>query len=654
VNPPRSTRADELDLHEVTRVVGAMPGLVAAVAADRQEMLAVSPDMTDAIRTVGSIIGRHEPLHSPAAQRAAERTASTGAPAHLRRVPVHVGDRLAFIDISVRALPVPEEPSLVLMVVEDVSLEVETGLAEQAARAEARATDDRYRMLFDHNQLGIVVHAPDGGLVDVNPAALRILGASSIDELLGRDSDDPRWGAVRPDGQPFPGREHPAMSTLRTGEPTYGVVMGVADQTEGRRRWLRVSASAVRRDNAIDAVVATFEDITEQFTLQQQLGRRTAVLDALMAASPVGFALIDADRRFVQVNDALARLAGTTPAEVEGRPVADVLPELTSDHHEFERVLHSGDSVTAVRLTSDPNDPTEGERAWRIDYRPVKVGDELIAVGCVVVDLTEQRRVERLRVELERERHRAELDAIERTLDEERKAVRVLQDAVIPTQLPVVAGATIAARYESASVGPNVGGDWFDVITHRDRRRVVVVVGDVVGHGVVAARQMLQLRHWTSLLVSAHDRPSDVLGALNRAVHGLDAPIMATVLVASIDLDDHRLTWASAGHLPPIVKDVHGTRVLDADVLGCPLGVLDELVASDNVMPFTPGSTLLCYTDGLVERSDEVIDDGLDRLCAVMATAGTTPEALCDEIVERLVRAGNRRDDACVVAVQAS
>lgn len=116
----------------------------------------------------------------------------------------------------------------------------------------------RYQSVVESMSEGMVVHGLSGAIIDSNPAAAGILGLSE-DQLFGRVSKDPAWRAITASGEDFPGEEHPAMVTFRTGEPQHGVVMGV-ETPNGKRRWLRINSYPVRRpsDGEIDQVVAVF------------------------------------------------------------------------------------------------------------------------------------------------------------------------------------------------------------------------------------------------------------------------------------------------------------------------------------------------------------------------------------------------------------
>lgn len=151
--------------------------------------------------------------------------------------------------------------------------------------AALQASEATYRTLFETVPQGVVYHDATGAITAANPAALRILGLS-LDQLQGRTSMDPRWRAVREDGSPLPGEEHPAMVALRTGQEVRNVLMGVhvPDRPDSQSQaWILVSAVPLFEGGALHQVYATFEDITERVLLTQEI-RRQATTDFLTGA----------------------------------------------------------------------------------------------------------------------------------------------------------------------------------------------------------------------------------------------------------------------------------------------------------------------------------------------------------------------------------
>ncbi|RBY95031.1 histidine kinase [Blastococcus sp. TBT05-19] len=215
-------------------------------------------------------------------------------------------------------------------------------------------------------------------------------------------------------------------------------------------------------------------------------------------------------------------------------------------------------------------------------------------------------------------------------------------------------------RYVPATREAQVGGDWYDVFQQPDGS-TMLVIGDVVGHDTEAAATMAQLRGL--LRGIAYDNgagPATVLSRLDAAIQGLDISAMATVLVARLeqtaeeaDRGVSRLCWASAGHLPPLLVAPDGAqRLLDSGRPGLLLGVDPTLPRTAHELEIERGSTLLLYTDGLVERRDQVFDDGVELLGEALADLRHLPvEEMCDELIDRLIPEG-AEDDVALVAVR--
>nr|WP_275585565.1 SpoIIE family protein phosphatase [Blastococcus saxobsidens] len=218
----------------------------------------------------------------------------------------------------------------------------------------------------------------------------------------------------------------------------------------------------------------------------------------------------------------------------------------------------------------------------------------------------------------------------------------------------------VAVRYVPAAREAQVGGDWYDVFEQPDGS-TMLIIGDVVGHDTEAAATMGQLRGL--LRGIAFDNaagPAEVLTRLDTAIEGLHLTTMATVLVgrleqspADCDAGIMRLRWASAGHLPPLVAAPDGTqRLLEANRPGLLLGVDAALPRTEQETVIEDGSTLLLYTDGLVERRDQVFDDGVEELAEALADLRRLPVGpLCDRLLERLLPDG-AEDDVALVAVR--
>lgn len=176
-----------------------------------------------------------------------------------------------------------------------------------------RESEGRYRAVINSLAEGIVVHGHDGQIVACNPSACRILGLTE-NQLLGRASTDSRWRAVDEEGRPFPGDEHPAMRTLRSGEPCRGLVMGIEKPDCETRTWITVNTQPIE-GSADSAVVASFRDITDWLRAQHELTLWAKVFEA----SPEAILITDADSNIVALNRAFTRLTGYTTEDLVGK-----------------------------------------------------------------------------------------------------------------------------------------------------------------------------------------------------------------------------------------------------------------------------------------------------------------------------------------------
>ncbi|SDY11618.1 Serine phosphatase RsbU, regulator of sigma subunit [Modestobacter sp. DSM 44400] len=226
-------------------------------------------------------------------------------------------------------------------------------------------------------------------------------------------------------------------------------------------------------------------------------------------------------------------------------------------------------------------------------------------------------------VEHERRRadERAELDHARAQFFTE--VAVTLQRAVLgPTVLPD----GFAVHYEPATGTLEVGGDWYDVVDLPDGRHGVVV-GDVVGRGLAAAAVMGQLRSAGRALLLESRSPAHVLRALDRFAALVPGAVCSTVFCAVVDPATRTLRYSSAGHVPAIVADADGAFRFLTEAGSLPLAVVDDLVRPEVDVVLQPGSTLLLYTDGLVERRDGDLDAGMARAAAALAEGRSLPPA---------------------------
>jgi PAS domain S-box-containing protein len=228
-----------------------------------------------------------------------------------------------------------------------------------------------------------------------------------------------------------------------------------------------------------------------------------------------------------------------------------------------------------------------------------------------------------------------------------------LQRSLLP-EVDDVEGVEVAARYLPSSSGVDVGGDWYDVLQLADGA-IGVTIGDVMGHDMRAAAAMGQLRHLLRGCAWEGGSRAEVLDRVDRLVRGLDITELATALYARIERTERGaiLRYASAGHLPPVLRRADGSTRLLEDGQSLLLGFGELEARTDASESLEPGDTLLLYTDGLVERRDADLNTGLARLVAAVETAPVEarPEQLCDVIVAAMA-GGPLSDDVALVGAR--
>jgi anti-sigma regulatory factor (Ser/Thr protein kinase)/putative methionine-R-sulfoxide reductase with GAF domain len=235
-----------------------------------------------------------------------------------------------------------------------------------------------------------------------------------------------------------------------------------------------------------------------------------------------------------------------------------------------------------------------------------------------------------------------------RLFEETRHIAETLQRKLLPERLPSLPTAELAARYLPAGPVVEIGGDWYDVFAYKDGR-VGLAMGDVVGRGVDAASLMGQLR--TALRAYALEQPSPaaVLDRLGALFHQVAPGQMATLVFVVFDPGSGIVCLASAGHPPPLAIAPDGSSFYLEHETCPPLGVMPYLAYKERVQWLEPGSTILLYTDGLVEQRGR-IDEGLTRLREAVVAGDA--EDLCDSVVRALLPEGSGGDDAALLALR--
>jgi len=240
-------------------------------------------------------------------------------------------------------------------------------------------------------------------------------------------------------------------------------------------------------------------------------------------------------------------------------------------------------------------------------------------------------------------------DSEQRAEQEQELALR-LQRAIMPEDdTPVeAAGVDVAVRYRPAEQGRLVAGDWYDALLLPDKR-LLLVVGDITGHGIDAVTGMIAARNALRGLAATGAGPHDLLRYLNYAACYLTEGIAGTVVCGYYDPETRLLRWARAGHLPPVL-----VRDGAAEMLPLPGGVLlgldPDAEYEEATLQLRSGDTLLLYTDGLVERRAGSITDELQQFTDAAVPAGPDAAGHADRILSNAV--SDTGDDACLVVVR--
>ncbi|HEY2671705.1 MAG TPA: GAF domain-containing SpoIIE family protein phosphatase [Rugosimonospora sp.] len=249
---------------------------------------------------------------------------------------------------------------------------------------------------------------------------------------------------------------------------------------------------------------------------------------------------------------------------------------------------------------------------------------------------------------LQRVADRASLATQAKVASIDRSATVALQRSLLPASLPALDGLDVAARYvPGAQVG--VGGDWYDLFT-LPSGQMGLVIGDVTGHGLRAAVVMGRIRSALRAYALESDDPADVLIRLDRKIQHFEPDAVATAIYAVIEPTLQRMMVSVAGHPPPVLAgEDRSARLLDV-AADMPLGAYPGAPRHTIEVPLVPGSVAFFYTDGLVERRDRPLHQGLGKL--LDAVTSRPAEEVCAAVMRTLIRDETTTDDVAVLAVR--
>jgi PAS domain S-box-containing protein len=501
------------------------------------------------------------------------------------------------------------------------------GAAVERDRVETllRDSEARFRELANTTPALMWMTDAEGRVAFVNDAWLRFTGRT-----LEEERGDTFAMSAHPDDRAAL-LERWRAAVARRGEFRAEYRLCGAD---GEYRWMLEVGVPRYAAGEFAGYVGTATDINERKTMETALRASEARFREMADAAPVMIWTTDERGRVTFVNRGWLRFTGTTLQEELGESWAlgvhpeDVAEMLSS----WDEALTRGEPwAREYRLRR-----RDGEYRWIVDRGVPRFEDgRLVGYVGSATDIHERKTME---------------VSLRRVYEQEHRIAETLQRSLLPEKLPEIEGLELAARYLPASSETAIGGDWYDAMELPDGR-VALVVGDVVGHGLRAAAVMGQLRTAFRAYSQVETSPADVVARLNRLVMAGGEEAMATVLYLVLDRDTGELAFTNAGHPPPLVLEPGGPRFLEGG-RSVPVGATEAAAFREGVDAMPPGSTLLLYTDGLVERRDVPLEDRLARLAAVAGAAGGEVEDVCGRVVEGVLGAAETGDDVALLAVR--
>ena len=362
--------------------------------------------------------------------------------------------------------------------------------------------------------------------------------------------------------------------------------------------------------------------------------------EELFEDAPCGYVTTRLDGTIVRVNRTFERWTGLARDDLLAkRRFQDLLTAGGRIYHEthVSPLLQMQGSVNEIACEILRGDGSRLPSLVNASVRNDAAGEPRL-IRRTVFDATDRRRYEQ---ELLRSR------------DRERDVALELQRSLLSGALPGDPRLDLGVVYRAGVRGLEVGGDWYDAVWLREPDEVALVVGDVVGRGIGAAATMGQLRSAIRALAATGLGPAALLEALDRYAAAHAVGRMTTLAYVQLDLATGRARYACAGHPPPAVVLPGGDARYAWDGRSLPLDAFGTAPPRpEGELVLTPGETLVLYTDGLVERRDQTLVDGMDALLETIGGVDATAQGTADAAVRELAGREHTSDDVCVLAAR--
>ncbi|GIH92912.1 hypothetical protein Psi01_35420 [Planobispora siamensis] len=572
-------------------------------------------------------------------------------------------------------------------------------MADKAGTADEHGDDDGtlpdgalLRAVFADLGAGVYLTDHTGRITAVNPRAVTLLGRPAAALLGAEDHDLLHRGTG---GEVIPRTACQVAEVLEHGRVVRGEIE-CDTFLDGGGHLLPVAwvASPIRRDGRIRGAAVLFVDATDRQAAARRQADQLAALEDLTERLTALTEITTVLTQTLDVDEALGRLGRLTVPRLADWAAVDLyagphdirrvtiaapqghgggqvwqgpLPPLTdSSQAPLAHVLRSGEAV----LLGPDDVAAPADTPLAVAHRELYTA--FGAASMIIAPLRTSRQVlgalTVARVDPAHPFDVADLTLITdigrraglavdnaRLFGQQRDVAETMQRHLL-APLPCVDHLGLAARYRPAPKGSQVGGDWYDAFLLMDGV-TALVIGDVAGHDLKAAADMAQLRNMLrSLAWDRREPPSVIIDRLDNAMIAVSDIPMATMVMARVEGPQEgpwQLHWVSAGHPPPLLVTADGhTRYLESGqnlLLG--VGLEDGTSRYDAIEPLPERSTLLLYTDGLIETAGADLDVGMNRLRRHAAALACRPlDEFCDQLLERMASDGT--DDIALLAMR--